>query len=238
MAGKGQYERLTEDEIKTRDAALKAAGKMPKNPKRKAAAYRELLAQQGKPMNPLNAAPKKRGPKPKEKTLKPTVMPKAEKLVKKATAKKLKPVKKVLGKKLREFDPTACVPGMHEITPEMRWQCELGEKLSNARFELHFLCESLGNLGELATHDQCAKFQELIDKGLDRYTAAAKEYYAAPNPDVVPELLETEDLEPEVDEEPEAETPSIPLPPAQPVLPTPPAPPPLPSSFFPKLVSE
>ena len=226
MAGKGQYERLTEEQIKARDAELKAAGMLPKNPKQRSAAYRELLASKGKmAKNTVGTAGKKT-----EEETKKTTKPKVAKLVKMATKKKV----------------VAVAIKKHEQPPtEKDLEYRRISKLNHLEGHLHILCLSRNHLGTYATPDQASLFSGLIDDTMVEYERAFLACYPPDNDEDDKDDPETDEEDtnlkgeavPVVPPPSEKTTPVMPLPPPAPsVLPTPPGPPPLPSFCKPPTV--
>lgn len=209
--GKGDYVRLSAEDISARDKELKEAGMMPKNPKRRAAAYIKLCE-----MRKNGTAPN--GKKPLAKTTKAAV----------STPKKVKPVKAVAPKAPPK--PRGRPPKAQPVDPNAgAW--EKRRDYQDAKGELEAICLMRGHLGEFVTEAQNDRFSSLIDWHLTRYQTALQEVYPPkplepPQPEVSAEEAGDVEDEPEIEEDEGDEEPA---PPAQMPLSSLPTPPPAPA---------
>ena len=186
---KGQYVRLSAEDIARRDKELKEAGVFPKNPKRRAAAYvklQELKAHGTAPSpkgkkNGKAATPKQARPHP---IFKPT--------------KAVAPAKKTpkTPPKLRERAPKMVAPASMGA-PDY----ELQNRMREVRAEFEFACMCRGNLGQHASTDQATRLSALIDWSLTRYQTLLQELYPAPEPVVEPEPADVSEETAASDEE-------------------------------------
>lgn len=171
---KGEYVRISPEEIARRDKELKAANMYPSNPKRRAAAYRKLLEMRktGAP------APSTKAPKPAKKSA--PVKARA-----KAAAKIKTPPVKRQGRKAQVQAPA--VAGCQEGSWEFR------NKLEQTRKDLESFAFIRGTLKEACTEDQNRRLTAIFDFHLGRY----EEYLARLNPVVPDEVVNKQDVSPE-----------------------------------------